>query len=183
MLTWTATKKLVTETLCSLLLSHPCASPVSTLAPETTDHLGIEFMGKQSFLASALAKTGLSVYLSINLSSIYLSIYLANIFHTHMSDYVPLHGACINDILTFLWNARCQSALYCTWFTYAPSLSLSFLSLLLSLTIANKVSIQNTNVLQSPWKQWEQRSRQGTVRRFFVTSPLLPNALVINACV
>lgn len=35
----------------------------------------------------------------------------------------------------------------------APSLFLGFLSLLLSLTIAYEVSLQNTNVLQSPWKR------------------------------
>lgn len=40
------------------------------------------------------------------------------------------------------------------------------LPLFLSLTIAYEVSLQNTNVLQSPWKQWEQRGRQGTVREF-----------------
>ena len=64
----------------------------------------------------------------------------------------------------------------------APSLSLRFLSVLLSLKIAYEVFLQNTNVLQSPWKQWEQRSRQGRVRRFCVILPPLPNALVINAC-
>lgn len=64
----------------------------------------------------------------------------------------------------------------------APSLSLSFLSLLLSLTITYEVSLHNTYVLQSPWKQWEQRCGQGTVRQFFMILPVLPNALVINTC-
>lgn len=41
------------------------------------------------------------------------------------------------------------------------------LTLFLSLTIAYEVSLQNTNVLQSPWKQCEQRGGQGTVREGF----------------
>lgn len=65
-----------------------------------------------------------------------------------------------------------------------PSFFLSpALPLLLSLTIAYEVSLQNTNVLQSPWKQWEQRGRQGTVREFFMMLALLANVLLISTCV
>lgn len=55
---------------------------------------------------------------------------------------------------------------FCTISIFTLSFFLSALSLFLSLTIAYEVSLQNTNVLQSPWKQWEQRGRQGTVREF-----------------
>ncbi len=74
-----------------------------------------------------------------------------------------------------LWNI--SHCLYLSLSTYVFTfcaisifmLSFSLLLLLplfLSLTIAYEVSLQNTNVLQSPWKQWELRGRQGTVREF-----------------
>lgn len=76
----------------------------------------------------------------------------------------------------FLWNIRhCPylsllSLHICIYLLHHLYLWAFFLSpalpLFLSLTIAYKVSLQNTNVLQSPWKQWEQRDRPGTVREF-----------------
>lgn len=67
-------------------------------------------------------------------------------------------------------------------YLYALFLSCS-LPLFLSLTIAYEVSLQNTNVLQSPWKQWEQRGGQGTVREFFYDVGTVTNALLISMCV
>lgn len=57
--------------------------------------------------------------------------------------------------------------IFCTITIFMHPLSLPLpLLLFLSLTIAYEVSLQNSNVLQSPWKQWEQRGRRGTVREF-----------------
>lgn len=55
----------------------------------------------------------------------------------------------------------CAISIFMLSFSLLLSLAFFF-----SLTIAYEVSLQNTNVLQSPWKQWEERGGQGTVREF-----------------
>lgn len=90
--------------------------------------------------------------------------------------YIHIFATINLSLCTFLWNINHHlylslfSSHICIYFLHHLRLYAFFpspaLSLFLSLTIAYEVSLQNTNVLQSPWKQCEQRGRPGTVREF-----------------
>lgn len=82
-------------------------------------------------------------------SFICFTAFVWNISHSLFS--LPSPHICI-----YLLHPLCLKA-----FFLCPALPL-----FLFLTIAPKVSLQNTNVLLSPWKQCGQRGRTGTVREF-----------------
>lgn len=193
---WNNTALFLILTVLSLSLSF--------LSSQSTDHLGIEFMGKKAFLflhlhhdcniTCFLLDKHSTAYITWNkwLTWMYLmallhytiwqrntkpswntnSIYINVHFHNRSHQPCMLYGITLkyNPLLLSLSSLHTYIFLYlyCLHhfylYTFFPSCTLS---LFLSLTIAYEVSLQNTNVLQSPWKQWEQRGGQGAGREIF----------------